>query len=67
MSYILFLFVHLSRGNLDRAIELFNKSISLARTEIEMAHLYSLLDAAIAQSRVAKNFGIPVPLGNMPQ
>ena len=67
MSDILFLFVHLSRGNLDRAIELFNKSISLARTEIEMAHLYSLLDAAIAQSRVAKNFGIPVPLGNMPQ
>ena len=61
--YISFFFSF--RGNLSRAIELFNKAISLAKTEIEMAHLYSLLDAAVAQMRVARNFGIQVPLAGM--
>ncbi len=46
---------------MDKAIELFNKAISLAKTEVEMGHLYSLLDAAIAQSRVAKNLNINIP------
>ena len=49
------------RGNLNKAIELFNKAIELAKTEVEMAHLFSLLDAAIAQSRVAARYGIAVP------
>ena len=49
------------RGNLERAISLFNRAIKLSKTEVEMAHLFSLLDAAIAQSRVAENFGIQVP------
>ena len=54
------------RGGLDGAITLFNKAISLAKTEVEMAHLFSLLDAAMAQAKVAKNFGIQVPtLGGM--
>ena len=55
---VLFLFY---RGNVDAAIGLFTKAINLAKTEVEMAHLYSLLDAAVAQSHVAKNFGIQVP------
>ncbi|KAI0231228.1 Mitochondrial import receptor subunit TOM70 [Lamellibrachia satsuma] len=53
--------IEVQRGNLDKAIELFNKAINLAKTEVEMAHLFSLLDAAIAQSRVANKFGINVP------
>ena len=54
-------FAFICRGNLSKAIELFNKAINLAKTEVEMAHLFSLLDAAIAQSRVATKFGINIP------
>ncbi|XP_013405522.1 mitochondrial import receptor subunit TOM70 [Lingula anatina] len=53
--------IEVQRGNLTNAIDLFNKAISLAKTEMEMAHLFSLLDAAMAQSKVAQNFGIQVP------
>ena len=49
------------RGNLDRAVTLFERAISLAKTEVEMEHLCSLLQAAMAQSRVASKFGIQVP------
>jgi len=49
------------RGCLEKAIELFNRAIELSKTEAEMAHLFSLLDAAVAQSRVAKNLGIHLP------
>ena len=55
------------RGNLKEAVDLFNKAISLARTEMELSHLYSLQDAAIAQSRVATKFGISVPTAGMGQ
>jgi len=46
---------------LEKAIELFNRAIDLSKTEAEMAHLFSLLDAAVAQSRVAKYLGIQLP------
>lgn len=46
---------------MDKAMEYFERAIGLARTESEMAHLYSLLDAAKAQLQVAKNLGIPMP------
>ena len=46
---------------MERAMELFQKAIHLSRTESEMAHLYSLLDAAHAQLKVAKNLGITIP------
>jgi len=49
------------RGCLEKAIELFNRAIDLSKTEAEMAHLFSLLDAAVAQSRVAKYLGIQLP------
>ena len=49
------------RGCLEKAIELFNRAIELSKTEAEMAHLFSLLDAAVAQYRVAKYLGIHLP------
>jgi import receptor subunit TOM70 len=53
-------------GSMEKAIELFQKAISLSRTESEMAHLFSLADAAKAQLNVAKNLGINLPsLGAM--
>ncbi|XP_077985537.1 mitochondrial import receptor subunit TOM70-like [Glandiceps talaboti] len=54
--------IEVQRGNLDQAIQLFEKAIDLARTEMEMAHLYSLLDAAIAQSRIAAKYNIRPPM-----
>lgn len=55
------IYLNFYRGSLDKAIELFNKAINLSRTEDEMAHLYSLLDAAMAQARVAQFLGIQMP------
>ena len=53
-------------GSMERAIELFQKAISLSRTESEIAHLFSLSDAAKAQLNVAKKLGINLPsLGAM--
>lgn len=49
------------RGNLDKAIDMFNKAINLAKSEMEMAHLYSLCDAAYAQTEVAKKYGLKPP------
>lgn len=49
------------RGNLDKAIEMFNKAINLAKSEMEMAHLYSLCDAAYAQTEVARKYGLKPP------
>lgn len=53
--YITFLFY---RGNLIVAIDLFNKAIELARTELEMTHLFSLRDAAASQLRVTTRLHI---------
>ncbi|KAJ8316347.1 hypothetical protein KUTeg_006361 [Tegillarca granosa] len=53
--------LEVQRGNMDKAMEYFERAIGLARTESEMAHLYSLLDAAKAQLQVAKNLGIQMP------
>jgi len=44
---------------------MFDTAISLAKTEMEMAHLISLRDAAIAQANVAKTLGIQAPLSGM--
>lgn len=59
--YRKFEFVIIFRGGLDKAVELFNKAIDLSRSEAEMAHLYSLLDAATAQAKVAQRLGIQLP------
>ena len=42
-------------------MELFDKAIPFAKTESELAHLFSLRDAARAQAEVAQQLGISVP------
>ncbi|KAL3286159.1 hypothetical protein HHI36_000671, partial [Cryptolaemus montrouzieri] len=56
--------VELQRGNLILPIELFNKAIELARSEMEMTHLFSLRDAATSQLKVTTttSLGITTPL-----
>ena len=51
----------MQRGNLKKAIELFEKAIPLANTELEMGHLFGLRDAAIAQTTVSAKLGITLP------
>lgn len=57
--------IEVQRGNLKRAIELFDKAIPLANTELEMAHLFGLRDAAMAQITVSAKFGITMPAMGM--
>ncbi|KAM9503197.1 mitochondrial import receptor subunit TOM70-like [Salvelinus alpinus] len=53
--------IEVQRGNLEKAIDMFNKAINLAKSEMEMAHLYSLCDAAYAQTEVARKYGLKPP------
>ena len=63
---LLFSLPEIQRGNLKRAIELFNKAIPLTNTELEMAHLFGLRDAAMAQITVPARLGLELPnLGHM--
>ncbi len=55
------LFPLLQRGNLEEAIALFDKAIPLANTELEMAHLFGLRDAARAQTNVTRRLGVSLP------
>jgi import receptor subunit TOM70 len=50
--------IEVQRANLERAIELFDSALSLAKSEMEMIHIFSLKDAAIAQMNVSKKLGI---------
>ncbi|KAG5893355.1 hypothetical protein JTB14_000120 [Gonioctena quinquepunctata] len=50
--------VEVQRGNLVLAIDLFNKAIALARSEMEMVHLFSLRDAAASQLKIASKLGV---------
>lgn len=50
--------IEVQRANLERAIELFDKALELAKSEMEMVHIFSLKDAAIAQITVSKKLGI---------
>lgn len=53
--------VEVQRGNFSNAISLFDKAIKLAKTELEMTHLFSLRDAAISQLKISKKLGITLP------
>jgi import receptor subunit TOM70 len=53
--------IEVQRGNLKKAIELFDKAIPLANTELEMGHLFGLRDAAMAQITVSAKLGISLP------
>lgn len=50
--------VEVQRANLDRAVELFEKAIKLAKSQTEMCHLYALRNAAVAQINVTRKLGI---------
>uniref|UniRef100_L7MA59 Putative translocase of outer mitochondrial membrane complex subunit n=1 Tax=Rhipicephalus pulchellus TaxID=72859 RepID=L7MA59_RHIPC len=55
--------VQVQRGQLDEGLAHFEKAISLAQTEAELAHLLSLRDAAEAQGKVAKRLGMVITPG----
>lgn len=50
--------IQVQRGLLEDAIDLFEKALKLCRSELEMVHIYSLRNAAIAQLNVAKKLGL---------
>lgn len=53
--------LEVQKGNNEEAIQLFEKALDLVRTESEMANTFSLLEAAKAQSKITKQYGITVP------
>ncbi|XP_076438657.1 mitochondrial import receptor subunit TOM70-like [Babylonia areolata] len=55
--------IKVQQGDMKGAVEMFERAISLSKSESEMAHLFSLLDAAQVQMKVAQKLGIPIPLG----
>ncbi|XP_075153295.1 translocase of outer membrane 70 [Haematobia irritans] len=52
--------VEVQRANLDRAVQLFEKAIKLAKSQAEMCHLCALRNAAVAQINVTSKLGIPM-------
>lgn len=46
--------IEVQRGRLQHAIDLFEQALKLCRTELELVHVYSLRDAALAQLVVAE-------------
>lgn len=50
--------IEVQRANLDRAVELFEKAVKLAKSQTEMSHLYALRNAAIAQINVTRKLGM---------
>ncbi|KAK0178203.1 hypothetical protein PV328_002176 [Microctonus aethiopoides] len=55
--------IEVQRGNLTDAIELFDKALALARTALEITHIFSLKDAAKAQLKVGKRLSIESQFG----
>lgn len=57
-----------STGNLERAISLFEQALKLAKSEMELTHIFSLKDAAQAQLNVTKKMGLSLQslMANMP-
>ncbi|XP_014681360.1 PREDICTED: mitochondrial import receptor subunit TOM70-like [Priapulus caudatus] len=53
--------IEVQRSHMENAISLFEKAIWLAKTEVELAHLYSLYEAAKAQQSIARKLGIAMP------
>eukprot|EP00111_Clytia_hemisphaerica_P011292 TCONS_00033062-protein len=53
--------LEVQRGNNEEAIRLFGRAVDLVRTEAEMANTFSLMEAAKAQSKVTKLYGITLP------
>lgn len=49
--------IEVQRGNLLNAIKVFDKAIALARTTLELTHIFSLRDAAQAQLKMSDKLG----------
>lgn len=60
--------VEVQRGNLERAIALFDNALKLAKSEMELTHIFSLKDAAQAQLNVTKKMGLTLAslMSNLP-
>ncbi|XP_078490268.1 mitochondrial import receptor subunit TOM70-like isoform X2 [Ciona intestinalis] len=54
--------IEVQRGNLEKACKHFAVSIDFAKSELEMAHLYALQAAALAQGNIAKKYGLRPPM-----
>ena len=50
--------LEVQRHNIDRALELWDKALSLVRTRFEMMNLFSLREATRAQAKISKGLGI---------
>ncbi|XP_015124131.1 mitochondrial import receptor subunit TOM70 [Diachasma alloeum] len=55
--------IEVQRGNLKEAIKLFDKALSLARTGLELTHIFSLQDAAKAQLKIGERLGADFMFG----
>ncbi|CAI9722518.1 mitochondrial import receptor subunit TOM70 [Octopus vulgaris] len=55
--YELFGSIEVHRGNIESAVTNFHKAISLSRSDHEITHLYTLLDATLAQLEVSRRLG----------
>ncbi|XP_076803678.1 mitochondrial import receptor subunit TOM70-like isoform X2 [Clavelina lepadiformis] len=54
--------IEVQRGNLEKATKHFAVSIDYAKSELEMAHLFALQAAAIAQGSIAAKYGLRPPM-----
>jgi tetratricopeptide (TPR) repeat protein len=52
--------LELQRGNVARAVELFDRAIAAARSEQELAHLFELREAADVHRAVRERYGVSI-------
>ncbi|XP_005103346.1 mitochondrial import receptor subunit TOM70 [Aplysia californica] len=57
--------IEVQRGNLSEAVKSFKQAIALSNSESEMAHLFSLMEAAEVQVKVARDLNIQLPSNMM--
>lgn len=48
-------------GNIEEAVKNFDRALDLVRSENEMAHTFSIRQAALAQEYVTKEIGLTPP------
>lgn len=53
--------LEVQRGNVQAGCEHFDAALAHARTELELTHLVSLKEAALAQVSIARQLNIPMP------
>jgi len=58
--------INVQSGKLERGVELLDRVIPLSKTQSEMAHYFSLRDAAAAQITVIERLGIALPNNHVP-